>query len=84
MTYKHNKIVTYLYDNFQDNINVSKLHLEDNDIRSEGACHIAEMLRENTTLTDLVTMDHFLPYLHFWFGWVYKTIKDFKKKLKDI
>ena len=31
-----------------------KLHLEDNDVRSEGTKHIAEMLRENNTLTQLV------------------------------
>ena len=37
-------------------MNVKKLDLEGNDIGSEGTLYIADMLRENLTITDLVSL----------------------------
>ena len=45
---------------FQSNRKVECLNLEDDDIGPEGAVHIVDMLKENDTLTQIVSVPFFL------------------------
>ena len=43
-----------MFHKFQQNKFVKQLDISDNDIRTDGACAVAQMLAQNECITDLV------------------------------